>query len=181
MKIYLLSIIHSNSYVQGVYFLQAPSCKSVIRYLWSKQTTSWNLILCFCILLHAPDKKYHLQHWGSPENQSLSCYFACLSCALTSSYRHTHCFQWPQTPSSLFLTPCCPWEVILLPCQFYVFWFFHHSEQHCFSTAFLDLTTGLVISHTTDSLFPDNFIISQSIFISQWMNLTHVGAARNQK
>lgn len=107
MRIYVLSIIYSNSHVQGADFLQAPSCKSVIRHLWSKQTTSWNLILCSGILLHEPYKKYHLRRGNNPENQSLSYYFLYLSRALTPPYWYTHeltCFHRPQTSSSLLLT-----------------------------------------------------------------------------
>lgn len=122
---------------------------------------------------------------NNPENQSLSCYFLCLSwntCTDTHvnwlasiDHRHHHPL------SSLTLPPCCPWKIILLPCQFCLFGSFTTLNNVAFPQQFLDLTTGLVILRITSPLLPDNFIISQSIFISQWINLMHVTADRNQK
>lgn len=90
-------------------------------------------------------------------------------------HRHHHPSSSLTLPTMVFLEAhSSAMSILSLGC-------IHHSEKCCFSTAVLDLTTGLVILRTTGPLLPDNFIISQRIFISHWMNLTHVTAARNQK
>lgn len=182
MRIYVLSIIHSNSHVQGVDFLQAPSCKSVIRHLWSKQTTSWNLVLEYIVTCTL--QEISLGGLGKSRNPvPLLLFPLSLMCTHTPVMIHT---LLPMTTDIIIPFPTHTPSLLSLEAHFSAMpilslWFIHYSEQFSFSTAFLDLTTGLIILRSTGPFLPDNFIIAQSIFISQWMDLTHVTAARNQK